>query len=392
MFRVLLPLLIFFSAAIANAYPNFIGYGYTNCVTCHFNTLGHGPLNDYGRALFSQEIAARAFWAPKETSDEELADGSGFIPGVELPFWIRPGLKYRGLWAQNSPGSDLKSEKFYPMQREVNLVVQSGATGKFAGVMTYNLLIKPADYYGTCGDDNKECVSGIFREMYLRWQATKKLYVSAGLMDKAYGIRQIDHTSATRVGINIGQFDQTHGLTLHWMEPTWDIAVQAHLGNMFFEEPVRHKGFSATGEYEIGEKHRLGGSVLMTSSETTQWSRYAIHDRWGLSKSPGTSLMWEAGIFRNLDKATDKATVGAYGMVEMLVHLKRGYNLLSSYERSQTEIKAESPDRSRWGIGFLTFPLPRTEFRAQLVNGKGYSLESSTVDSWQAQCQLHLSL
>lgn len=67
----------------ARAYPDFIGYGYSSCLTCHFNGLGGGPLSDYGRSLWSAEIASRALY-PKSMTDEDIGNQSGFLGSVPL--------------------------------------------------------------------------------------------------------------------------------------------------------------------------------------------------------------------------------------------------------------------------------------------------------------------
>src|SRR6478609_5512996 len=124
MFRFFIFVLLFGYGSASWAYPDFIAYGYKTCVMCHYNSQGNGPLTDYGRALFSQEIAARNFWTPKRVTDEQVAEKySGFVPGVELPFWLRPSLKYRGLWFQTNPGSSQSKTRWINMQRDLDLVI-----------------------------------------------------------------------------------------------------------------------------------------------------------------------------------------------------------------------------------------------------------------------------
>jgi hypothetical protein len=67
----LLVLFFLLGALSAKAYPEFIGYGYSSCMTCHVNGQGGGPLSDYGRALWSAEIAGRLFYS-KNTTDDEM--------------------------------------------------------------------------------------------------------------------------------------------------------------------------------------------------------------------------------------------------------------------------------------------------------------------------------
>lgn len=370
--------------AFAAAYPNFIGFSYTTCITCHYNPHGHGPLNDYGRAIFAQEIAARPF-IRASVEDETLAERSGFIPGKELPSWLRPGLKYRGLWFKTDPGSKNSLEKYFAMQTEVNLALHD-ENQKYVFVATWNQLHEERDLYG-----KGEPVKSFMRELYLRLRLGARTYVMAGLFDKIYGIRSVDHTSVSRSRIGLGQYDQTHGVGVMYAAPAWDFSVHLQTGHANKIETAQHKGVSMTGEFEIGEQHRFGASLLSTQTELVGWNRFGIHDRWGLRESPGSSLMWEAGIAQNKTKATDQTKTGSYIMVESLIHLTRGYNLLSTVERFQEEIKSSSPETYRWTLGFLTFPFQRTEFRATVTNAKNYSLDTSNPDSWMAQGQLHVS-
>lgn len=387
-FSVFLFLALIGSAGGVLAYPNFIGYGYTTCVTCHYNSLGHGPLNDYGRALFAQEIAARPFVDPS-VGDEVLADRSGFIPGKEMPAWIRPGIKYRGLWFQTSPGGAQSIQKYFHMQREVNLAVQSDEMGTWRAVFTWNLLPAPRDLFGKCGGE--PCETSYFREMYLQHRWNRNLTLEAGLMEKAYGLRVVDHTAVSRAPIRVGPYDQTHGFMAHWFEAAWDVAVQLQFGHQSRPADQRERGVSITGEYEVAEKHRLGASISRSETPSFRWWRAGVHGRMGLSHSPGSSLMWELGTMEDVTKATATRAAGMYGLGEFTILLTRGYNLLSTVERIQTRIDSAVPEVNRWSLGFLTFPMQRTEARFMLIQTKTYSTTAAAADSNQVQGQFHVS-
>lgn len=369
------------------AYPNFIGYGYSTCITCHYNNHGSGALNDYGRALFAQEIAARPFISAKVT-DEQLADRSGFIPGVELPWWIRPGIKYRGLWFERNTTTSNAVSNFVQMQREIDLALHFDQSQRFVAVFSLNYLPKPADLYG-----KGQLQDSFYREQYLRVKATKNLFVLAGLFDQVYGVRVIDHTAYSRGGLGLDQYSQTHGLTMQWAESKWEVAAQYHAGNLNAKPENQQKGWSFTGEYEISDKHRFGSSLLMTDTDTKSYRRFALHDRWGLSRSPGSSFLWEAGIFQNLTKPAVAGTppTGMYALAELLISITRGYNILSTIERSQGEIKGTSPEKQRWSLGGLLFPFQRTELRLSLVNDKSLTADSASADTWSTMGQLHVS-
>lgn len=377
------------AAAPAFAYPDFIGYGYSSCITCHYNGQGGGALTDYGRALFATEITARDMF-PKSMSEEDIVAKSGFLGSKPLPWWVRPGIKYRGLWFQNSPGSkESQSEKFYNMQADLNLNFLFDKKQKYALITTAAYTVYPRQF-GT-GSPETQPPYWFAKEYYLRYQYSKNLWIYLGQLDKVFGIRQVDHTAVSRFALGLGQFDQSQGAIVHWTYPNWDVAVNAFIGNGAEKSAYKQKGASVSGEYEVAEKFKLGASVLGSKSDRAEWKRVAIHSRLGLSK--GSALLAEGGLFENkqLTSGALPATTGAYAILQSMAFLRRGYNLLSVIQYSKADIKSSGAERTSWSIGALTFPLPRTEFRLMAVNGKTYDENSGTVDNWQLQSQLHIS-
>lgn len=376
----------FASPRRANAYPDFIGYGYTTCVVCHTNSLGNGPLTDYGRALFSQEIAARP-WISKSISDEELARLSSFIPGVELPYWFRPSIKGRGLLYRTQPGSSAGQQRYIPMQRDLNLMFAADEDHRTIFTITYGLLDRPRDYYGQGYND--EIIS---REHYARFYLNDQWLVAVGLMDKAYGIRTPDHTAYSRATLGFGQDDQVHGALFHYLQEKWDVATHLFAGNLLQKETLRHTGASITGEYEITEKQRLGGSAAFFSNDTIDYSRVAIHDRWALPRTHGSSIMVEVGLKQDKVKATGSAKIGNYMFFQSLINLTRGYNLISTWERYQDEMRLTAVDNQRWTFGVLAFPFQRFETRFTAVQQKSFTPDAASEDLWSLQGQFHVSL
>lgn len=386
MLRNLFFFLLVSYSTLAQAYPDFIGYGYKTCVMCHYNSQGNGPLTDYGRALFSQEIAARNFWTPKNVTDEEIAEkSSGFIPGTQLPWWVRPSIKYRGLWFRTNPGGHPSKARWINMQRDVNLAISFDENSRTVLVLNYGLLAEPqTDYYG----DGKK-IDAISREHYLRTYLSEKLLVAVGLMDKAYGLRTGDHTAVSRAAIGLSQDDQVHGAYFQWLEDEWDAGVHVWAGNLFEPASDRKSGGAIEFEYALGEKDRIGASFLTEKNKSTDSKRFAIHNRWGFPKS-NSSILAELGLKQ--DQVTgSKATLGSYGLVQSMINISRGYNFLTIIERSQKESKFSSPEMQRWTVGFIFFPIQRTEMRLTYVQFKNFSAESVFRDQSQVQGQVHVS-
>jgi hypothetical protein len=370
----------------AHAYPSFIGYSYTTCITCHYNSTGNGPLTDYGRALFSQEIAARPF-IPSRISDDDLSQLSQFIPGVEIPR-VRPHLKYRGLWVNQSTRSPGEKNVFYQMQRDVGATILLSSNQRTIFTATYGLLPRSQDYYG-----KGEMTEAVSREHYLRFYATKQLLVQVGLFDKVYGIKHEDHTAVNRGVIKLNQDSQSHGVMLQYFGESWDLAAHVFAGNLLEVETRRQKGGSLMGEYELFEKNRLGASFLTSSSDTVSRMQFAVHDRWGLPKAQGSAIMVEAGVFQEKDKAaTEPPDLRNYIWIQGLVNLSRGVNILSTVERTQAATKFTSPETQKWSLGFLLFPFQRLETRFGMVQSKTFSPEGASDDQWALQGQVHVSL
>ncbi|WII73703.1 hypothetical protein QJS83_07420 [Bdellovibrio sp. 22V] len=379
--HVLFLLVSFTFAKQAQAYPDFIGYGYSSCITCHYNGSGSGALNDYGRALFATEIAARDVF-PKKMEEEEIAAMSGFLGSKPLPWWFRPGIKYRGLWLKTDPGSSNTMERFINMQNDVNLNFFFDKKQRLA-------LITTASYTATemyYGKQN----TWFAKEYYLRWKQNNNLWFYVGQLDNVYGLRNIDHTAVNRRPLDLGQYSQTQSVVAHFTYPDWNIAAQAFFGNAAAEDAEKQKGFSVSGEYQVYEKFMVGASALTSQSDITKWNLLAFTTRMGLSK--GSSLIAEAGFKEKTNKlANTDAELGTYALVETLVNIRRGYNVLSVIEHSKSNINKSSPEQMKWSLGGLLFPLPRTELRMMATNAKTYSDSGGTQDAWALQGQVHIS-
>jgi hypothetical protein len=191
--------------------------------------------------------------------------------------------------------------------------------------------------------------------------------------------------------LGLGQNDQVHGIYTQWAESDWDLGLHVFIGNLLQESSLRQKGFSVMSEHDFGEKNRLGFSLIQFDTDALRARRVAIHDRWGLPNSPGSSLMAELGWKEDMNKTTGSLLGGSYGLIEGLFRIKRGYNFLTTVERTQAETSPSSPDVQRWSFGVLTFPLQRTEVRAAVVQSKSFSTETVSGDVWAVQGQVHVS-
>jgi hypothetical protein len=382
----------------ALAYPEFISYGYSNCLTCHENGLGGGPLNDYGRALWSAEIASRVF-AQSSLSDEDLGNRSGFLGSTPTPEWLKPFIKYRGMELQVSPSGGPNSRNlFLNMQEDIGFTSHFGADGRYTFSYTLGHVVRPEDY--NTGKEGFE--QFLSREYFFRTEFGKGWWVYTGLMEKVYGLRNVDHSSYQRTfqGFNESSangFDgmaESLGVIVHKVTDKWEASVNAFFGNPTETSDKRETGLSGMAEFQVFERAVLGFSVLGSTSQAKNKQMAALHYKQGIAK--GSSLLAEYGLIQDLasQNPSQQTTTGSYAFLETWVPITRGYNWTLTAERYNQQFNPSVPDQWRWIAGFLMFPAPRFEFRTDLVQSRKFQSQGSTdlSDQWSLWEQIHVSL
>lgn len=384
MARLSLALGLFFLSLAAHAYPHFIGYKYSSCVTCHYNTQGNGPLNDYGRALWATEIAGR-FGAGKKTA-EQLGMSSGFLGSTELPYWIRPGVKARQLWVQTNPGRANSRERNITMQADANVAVSFDPDQKYVFVGSIGYVPEPLRLQNS----PQEVDEWISREHYFRWQATESLWLSFGMMDKVYGIRHANHTAYSRSRVGLAQNDQAHGVLVHYIQPEWEYSLHLFAGNLNQTSGLRQEGASTLFEYDVQDFLRLGVSALYSTNDSVRNQRLGLHAKYGLGM--GSALLFEVGLIDDTPEV-GTARQGYYLYSEAIQKVVRGYHIFVTGQAYKDDMSGARPDNMKIGAGLLAFPLQRWECRLEVENTRQInSSQQVPKDVWAILAQLHISL
>jgi len=375
----------------AFSYPDFISHGYTSCLTCHYNGNGGGPVNDYGRALWATEFSSRLLF-PQGMSEDDLIAQSGFLGTAPMPSWFRAQIDYRDLQLHTNPGSaSTDASKYYQMQADLSLILQN-ESNRVTGVVTYGRQVPPEDFgLGTAGLNHL-----LAKEYYLRVETIKGWFVYAGLLEKVFGIRNVNHMSYQRVnqGFNIQNnspdgTSTSQGVVVQGVGKAWELNLNGFIGNPYDSQQSKQSGGSLMSEIDVGEYKRLGVSLFSGTSAIKNKQMAAIHYRQQVGI--GSALLAEYGLIQDT-LASSSVQVGSYNYLEVMAQLTRGYNLLTTVERYNTEFKPISPDQWRFGIGFLIFPIQRFEFRAEAINERQFSAEGVQNDAWVLEGQLHVSL
>jgi len=382
--NVFLILSLLFVSVTAHAYPNFIGHSYTSCLNCHYNPFGGGPLTDYGRAVSATTISSRALY-PSDWDEEKIAYTSGFLFRKPKQNWMRTQLNYRGFQLVRNPGStEAESKEWINMQADARLILKFGENDRFVAVGNIGYAPKPQSQLP--GDEQGEWRS---REYYMGYRFTPRFGVYAGLMDKVYGLRVIEHVAYARSLPQVTQNDQTHGAFLHYVGETWEGGAHFFQGNLSQDKDLQMKGYSGTFEKTVFELHRMGLSFLSSQNEYLQILSAAGHARFNLKE--GSAVLLEIGQTDQTVKSTSEKTTARYGLLQTSLRPFRGLYFLTNVEYIKRDIE-QDPYAVRWGPALQLFPIQRLELRFDVYNTRNFSPEASTKDSWMYLLQTHVWL
>lgn len=365
------------------AYPSFIGHSYTSCLNCHFNPFGGGALTDYGRAVSATTISSKAFY-PQSVDDEKLAYMSGFLFRKPKQGWLRTQINYRGFNLVRNPGSsETETKQWINMQGDARLILKFGENDKFIAAGNIGYAPEPANPIS--GDKQSEWRS---REYYLGYRITPRLGLYAGLMDKVYGLRVVEHIAYARTTPQVTQNDQTHGAVIHYLSETWESGLHFFQGNLAQDEDLRMEGISGTFEKTVFDLHRLGFSYLSQKNDYLELSSLALHGRFNLKE--GSSLLFEVGQ-TSKKPLNSEVTKANYALMQTSLRPVRGLYVLTNIEYLKRN--AELDDYTvRWGPSLQAFPMQRLELRLDIYNTRNFSPDSSTKDNWMYLVQTHLWL
>lgn len=378
----LLVLLLSVFSATSFAYTQFIGHSYTSCLNCHFNPSGGGPLNDYGRVVSATLVSSGALY-PKDWNEEKVAYTSGFLFRKPKQNWLRTQVNYRGFQVVQNPGSSKNEQKrWINMQADARVILKFGENDKFIAVGQYGYAPLPQNLKG-------EQTEWRTREHYVGYRFSPKVGVYAGLMDKTFGIKVIEHIAFSRIAPEVTQNDQTHGVMAHYLGEQWEMFAHGFVGNLAQDDDLRMKGGSVMVERTAFDIHRFGASVMKSSNSYQDLFSYSAHTRLNLKE--GSAVLAEIGqTNRKSENGADDRTM-RYGLLQTYLRPVRGLYFLSNIEYFKRDVK-ESDYTVRWGPGVQYFPVQRVELRFDAYNTRNFAPDSSTRDSWMYLVQTHIWL
>lgn len=371
----------------AYAYHYFYAYGYASCMTCHYNPGGSGPLNDYGRALWSTELSSR-WYVPRKISDDELGERSNFFFKKNYHSSLKLYTKLRTLGVWQNVSSENAQRKNFLMQRELGLAASLDQEERkyFILGLTYN---DQWGKYRTNGFTPQSSeVSLRVKESYLRLALNDQTWLLLGIQDKPFGIRDANHTLWSRQLVAATQYDQSLGALFYYNSDVQELQIMGFHGNLYENLEARLGGVSALWEWAKHEKWRPGFSLINQKNDTLEIWALATHVR-GQIKSAQLNAEW--GLVNITQRVSKTSITPQYVVLQYFQRLARGISgLLEGEFYHHSAASASLKEQSRLGAHFLLMVLPRSELRVGIVQSQS-KLQTVTVSSQDLMTQWHLA-
>ena len=326
-----------FHQSTAEAFPEMIRHGYTNCISCHVSPNGGGVLTTYGRQL-SREVLS---FAGKE-GEEQFAYGL-----VTLPPWMLAGGEFRGLQFYENNAS-VRQAKAIMMQDDLAL----GATyGQFFLVGTIGQQWSPG---------GPPAMNQIFsREHYVNYRPTDNLSLRLGKFRLEYGINTPEHAISIKRDIGFDENTETYNLEASWLGETYNLFLTADFGRPDFLELQKERGVAGTASYFISETYKVGMSYF-TGTNASQTRQLA---------GPFAVLGFTKHFFllSELDFQYVNSAIDATFQRGLVDYQKLDYEVIQgihgflSLEYSQLDLQNSQTLMRSFGIGTQLFPRPHFE-------------------------------
>ena len=272
------------------------------------------------------------------------------------------------------------------MQADLNLVLKLGENDKFIASYTFGYAPVPRALQNTPAGDEIENYRS--REHYMGYRPSSVWGFYAGLMDKTFGVKIVEHTAYSRTTPQLTMDDQAHGATIHYNTPNIEGGLNVFAGNLAQEAAIRMKGVAGTVEFTVAEKNRLGMSYLNQSNDYLEVTAFAGHIRAGLDN--GSSIIFELG------RVTKSPVLGGLDKLEYYANFQnhiravRGVYLMNSIEYYKND--NDKSYRVRFGPSISYFPMSKIELRLDVNNTRNFSQQVSLKDRWDVMGQIHLWL
>ncbi|HMF59571.1 MAG TPA: hypothetical protein VK595_04335 [Vicinamibacterales bacterium] len=368
------------------AEPMFLAKQYPRCTACHYSPTGGGLLTPYGRLLSHRELSTTGgtATAPAAGAADDPRGEQAFLYGalgnalgpVHLGIEARPSRLRMGF-----PGGHQSMNLLMNLDL-IGAVQKNGWTA-----------------YGTVGREPPDSAvrdgrtlpdaAFISYEHWIAYQTDKGFQIRAGRFLPAYGVRFADHTTYSRIDLDLDRNDQVYGLELS--STVGRSLVQAMVSPGKAEAILHdsgHRGFSTAGrwQFDVTPRTAIVGSAFYRDSTDLDPKSGSVGGAFGFAPTSRVS------IWTQVDANLQTKAQGGHSWVvtnETAVEAYRGLWLKFA---PQLRTSGGAPGFSELRrLAFEADLLPRTHWN---VNLNYYRDHDHTLDVTTSTllAQLHLYL
>ena len=370
-------------ASTAAAEPMFLAKQHARCTACHYSPTGGGLLTPYGRLLSHRELSTTsgAATAPAAGTEDDPHGEQAFLYGalgdalgpVHLGLETRPSYLRVGF-----PGG----------HQDMNLLMNLD----FIGAVQKNGWTA----YGTVGREppNSAARDGrtlpeaafISYEHWISYQTSRGFRIRGGRFLPAYGVRFADHTTYSRIELDLDRNDQVYGLEVS--DTIGPSLVQVMVSPGKAEAILHdrgHRGLSAAGrwQFDVTPRTVVVGSGFYRHSTDLDPTSGAVGGAFGFAPTSHVSIWTE------VDANLQTKAVGGHSWVlvnETSVEAYRGIWLKFSPQLRTSGAPGLSDLRR---LAFAADLLPRTHWNVNVSYYHDHAFDAATST---LLAQLHLYL
>lgn len=317
----------------AQAFPDTLRHGYTNCTTCHVSPSGGGLLNAYGRSLSSELLSSYSY-----KDEEQPLQGLVKIPeSIMETYFFGGDVRYL---SRKTNGKNIDADEGFLMQAQLRLGL---AVDKVKFLMSLGKIENPRQ---------SSEIKFISSEFYALWNVKEEIHLRAGRFEPIYGLRMPDHNLWIKSEIGYQPWLERDTVEFIY-EGEKQFASMAGFQSLSATNPTEQiTGYTASFYQILAEKYRVSISGMNAEGQGLRMKSLSLHSTLAFTEKY-YSLFEYSSIWNN-DSIRDAG------------FLRLGYEMLKGFTpilQAQTKIDRdlEYPEQFKMGAGVIWLPRPHFE-------------------------------
>jgi hypothetical protein len=332
----------------AQAFPEMVRSGYTNCTSCHVSPTGGGLLTDYGRNLSSEVLST---WG--NAQEAQIAHGI-FGPKPEekeeVNHWLGIGADVRAVQTRYE-NDFVKVGRFIWMQAMLDVGYRLGS---WTGVMSI----------GKFDNKGEGTWSPYSERFYLMKQLDDANLIRVGRFIPAFGLNLPDHISSTRGGprrngLGFGISQERDAAEWHYIGENWNTALGFSEGPRDNITPFEQSIYGQVQRAFL-EHYKVGMSLWSGHGKDSQRQIAAVHGLFGFTPHFYLVSELDAQILHN-NGDSGPNQLGLFGDHKLGWEFYKGMHVFALLDHLKADSRFENQFSRRIGGGLQFFPRPHFE-------------------------------